>query len=74
MTNSIALDHLISGNLESAIIIMDGTELYENPIYQQSKKDYSEGSLSSKEFADIIGPLYVKLASKNGLEINYPGE
>lgn len=65
MENSIILETLIQGtpeSIESAIIMMDGTALFDNADYQNAKKEYNEDG-NIPFFIMTVRPLWDKLVA-----------
>lgn len=63
MKNSIVLDCLTEAtpeSIQSAIIIMDGTELFDNPDYQLAKEEYVKDN-NIPFFIMAVRPLYEPL-------------
>ena len=72
-TNSIVIDKLLSYNttkINSAIIIMNGTELYNNPEYTALQKSWKNDEIDNKTFSDRAIELYIALGNQYGLNLS----
>lgn len=72
-TNSIVIDKLLSYNndeIDSAITIMNDTELYNNPEYTVLVEDWKSHKIDNKEFSDQAIKLYVALGNQYDLNLS----
>lgn len=67
---SVIIQRLELGLIDSAIIIMDGTDLFNNPLYQEAKAKWESQYCTEEEFCKIVEPLYRDWAKKHGLEFD----
>jgi len=60
------LDEATPQSIASAIIIMDGTELYGFPEYERAKQQFNQNQ-DCKLFAKTVKPLYIGLGERHGI-------
>lgn len=60
MTTSIIYNTLVEGNVGSAITMLNGTKMYDNPEYQKLKSLYNQGSITQEDFCRLAKGLFQK--------------
>lgn len=72
-TNSIVIDKLLTNDsieINSAITIMNGTELFQSVEYTQLVKKWQLNEIPNEKFTSQVIEMYVELGKRYGLSLS----